>query len=146
MTDPVEGFNSGVDKVVVGTITSSGDFNAGGNVSGFTPSSYDVDLTMNGTAQAVALASGAERIHVVNRGATTEAIRVAFGTSASNAQGNLSMTTDGAPEHATTGYYIPAIADGIGEAVLGTPALATHYAVANAVDSDTQVVSITQGV
>jgi hypothetical protein len=113
---------------------------------GFKPSQYDADLTMNGTAQAVALASGVSlgdgRIHVVNRGATTEAIRVAFGTSAANAQANLNISAAAA----TTGYYIPAIADGIGEAVLGVPALATHYAVANAVAADTQVVSITQGV
>ena len=117
---------------------------------GFKPSQYDADLTMNGTAQAVALASGVSlgdgRIHVVNRGATTEAIRIAFGTSAANAQSNLNMTTDGAPERATTGFYLPSIADSDGWIILGVPALATHYAVANAVDSDTQVVSITQGV
>ena len=113
---------------------------------GFKPSSYDANLTMDGTAQSVALATGvklgAGRIHVVNTGATTEAIRVAFGTSAANAEANLTI----AAAAATTGYYIPAIADGIGEATLGVPALATHYAVANAVAADTQVVAVTQGV
>ena len=113
---------------------------------GFKPSSYDANLTMDGTAQSVALASGvalgAGRIHVVNTGATTEAIRVAFGTSAANAEANLTISAAAA----TTGHYIPAIADGVGEALLGVPALATHYAVANAVASDTQVVAITQGV
>ena len=113
---------------------------------GFKPSSYDANLTMDGTAQSVALASGvslgAGRIHVANTGATTEAIRVAFGTSAANAEANLNIAAGAA----TTGYYIAAIADGIGEAILGVPELATHYAVANAVASDTQVVAITQGV
>jgi hypothetical protein len=117
--------------------------------SGFTPSDYDTDLTMDGTAQGVALASGVKlgggKIHVANRGATTEAIRIAFGTSEVNAESNLNMTTDGAPEHATTGYYLEAVADGPGSVVLRVPATATHYAVANAVDSDTQVVSVTQG-
>ena len=109
----------------------------------FIPSQYDADLTMDGTGQAVALASGATRIHVVNRGATTEAIRVAFGTSSANAIANLTV----AAAAATTGFYMTAAADNShgAVAVIGVPASATHYAVANAVAADTQVVSITQG-
>lgn len=109
----------------------------------FKPSQYDTDLTMDGTAQAVALAAGVTKIRVVNRGATTEAIRVAFGTSSSNAQANLTISAAAA----TTGVYIPAGAD-VGSASvekLGVPDGHTHYAVANAVASDTQVVSIDQG-
>lgn len=114
---------------------------------GFKPSQYDADLTMDGTAQAVELASGVKlgdgRIHVANNSVTsTEAIRVAFGTSAANAQANLNIAAGAA----TTGYRIPSTADGIGEAILGVPANATHYAVANAVAADVQVVSVTQGV
>lgn len=114
---------------------------------GFKPSAYDADLTMNGTAQAVALATGVSRLRVVNRGATTEDIRVAFGASEAAAQAALTMTTNGAPERATTGFWIGSAADGFdADAVLGVPATATHYAVANGTDSDTQVVSVTQGV
>lgn len=115
---------------------------------GFKPSSYDADLTMDGTAQSVALVAGvklgAGRVRVVNLGATTEAIRFAFGTSAANAEANLTI----AAAAATTGVYIPAAAEGGSQSVVvfGVPALATHYAVANAVAADTQVVSVTQGI
>lgn len=107
----------------------------------FKPSSYDADLTMDGTAQSAALASGARRLRVVNRGATTEGIRIAFGTSADNAEANLTISTGAA----TTGLFLNAAADGNGEIILGIPDNATHYAVANAAASDTQVVNITQG-
>ena len=115
---------------------------------GFKPSQYDADLTMNGTAQSVALATsvslGSGRVRVVNLGATTEAIRFAFGTSAANAEANLTHVTN----LATTGLYIPSNVDapGAGIVILGVPALATHYAVENAVAADVQVVSVTQGV
>ncbi len=109
---------------------------------GFSPSQYDADLTMDGTAQSVALATGVGKVKVVNRGATTEAIRFAFGTSALNAESNLNI----AAAEATTGDYIPSIADGEPADPYKVPALATHYAVANAVALDVQVVSITQGV
>lgn len=117
---------------------------------GFKPSSYDADLTMDGTAQSVALASGvkegAGRVRVTNRGASTEAIRFAFGTSAANAEANLTISAAAA----TTGLFIPAAvstADQSGVTIiLGVPSNATHYAVANAVAADTQVVSIEQGV
>ena len=113
---------------------------------GFKPSSYDANLTMDGSAQSVALATGvtlgAGRIHIVNAGVTTEAIRFAFGTSAANAEANLNHSTN----RATTGFYIPAGTDGGAPVLLGVPVLATHYAVENAVASDTQVVAITQGI
>lgn len=109
---------------------------------GFSPSSYDADLTMDGTAQSVALATGAKSIVVTNRGVTTEAIRVAFGTSAADAEANLTISAAAA----TTGFWIGAAVDSFNPtAVLGVPSTATHYAVANAVASDTQVVSVTQG-
>jgi len=113
---------------------------------GFKPSSYDANLTMDDSAQSVALASGVKlgggRVHIHNTGATTEAIRFAFGTSAANAEANLTHSSD----HATTGVYIPASTEGGTPLILGVPALATHYAVENAVASDTQVVAITQGI
>lgn len=108
----------------------------------FRPSVYAADLTMNGTAQAVAIASGATKLRVSNRGATLKAIRLAFGTSASEAQANLTIVSAAA----TTGMYIFAPADGFqGSQIIGIPSLATHFAVANAVAADVQVVSIEQG-
>ena len=113
-----------------------------GTTNEFTPSQYDTDLTMDGTAQSVALATGATKVFVINGGTTGKAIRFAFGTSAANAQANLTI----AAAAATTGHYIPSPADGYGSVVLGVPSDATHYAVANAVAADTQAVYITQGV
>ena len=117
-------------------------------VKGFTPSSYNTNLTMDGTAQTFALATGVARgqgyVHICNLGATTEAIRVAFGTDATDAGDNLNI----AAEAATTGYYIPAAADAGGAScvILGAPSNATHCAVANAVAADTQTVAVTQGI
>jgi len=110
----------------------------------FTPSSYDADLTMDGTAQTGAIATGATKIQFVNLGATTEAIRVAFGTDATDARNNLNVLAGAA----TTGYYIPAEAEGGSQSVvvLGVPAAAEYYAVANAVATDTQVVAVNQGI
>ena len=111
----------------------------------FAPSSYtDTTLTMNNTAQGAALATGVTKIQVINTGAATEAIYVAFGTSELDAESNLNHSTD----HATTGVYIGAMAD-VGAAAVQTldvPSTATHYAVENAVAGDTQVVKINQGV
>ena len=110
----------------------------------FTPSSYDADLTMDGTAQVVALATNAQKVYIGNLGATTEAIRVAFGTSSTDAGDNLTI----AAAAATTGFYIPASAEGGANAfqILGRPDNATHVAVANAVAADVQTVTVTQGV
>lgn len=108
----------------------------------FRPSVYAADLTMNGTAQVVAIATGATKLRVSNRGATGKAIRLAFGTSSSEAAANLAVVAAAA----TTGTYIAAPADGFqGSHIIGIPALATHFAVANAVAADVQVVSIEQG-
>lgn len=127
--DRVEGVKSSSNKLHVTAFS-------------FIPSSYDTDLTMDGTAQSVALASGVTKLHVGNKGATTEAVRVAFGTSAANAEANLNISAAAA----TTGVYIPAIVDGGVHPPIGIPANATHYAVANDVAADTQVVALTQGI
>ena len=110
----------------------------------FIPSQYDTNLTMDGSAQSVVLATGVTKVYFANQGAVTEAIRVAFGTSAANAEANLNI----AGGLATTGHYIPAAANAGSQSAqtLGVPTLATHYAVANAVAADTLVVSVTQGV
>ena len=113
---------------------------------GFKPSQDSIsDLTMDGTAQAVALASGTNRIVIWNQGATTETIRYAFGTSSANASANLTI----AAAAATTGIKVPAYADfGVlcMTQPIGVPALATHIAIANAVAADTQAVQLIQGV
>lgn len=109
---------------------------------GFRPSNYDPDLTMDGTAKVIALASGCMQVDVTNRGVTTEAIRCAFGTSSANAAANLNISTGAA----TTGRWIGAAADGFDPHKQFTrPSNATHFAVANAVASDTQIVSVVQG-
>jgi hypothetical protein len=113
---------------------------------GFKPSQdYISDLTMNGTAQAVALASSTSRVVIWNQGATTETIRYAFGTSQANAEANLTISAAAA----TTGIKVPAYADfGIlcMTQPIGVPALATHIAIANAVAADVQAVQLIQGV
>lgn len=138
--------SDGTTKPALENIKSTGG--ASHTMDGFKPSQYDADLTMDGTAQSVALATGvklgAGRVYFANQGATTEAIRVAFGTSAADAEANLTIAAGAA----TTGHYIGASADVGSQSaqILGVPALATHYAVANAVALDTQIVAITQGI
>ena len=114
-------------------------------ISEFVISNYtDTTLTMDNTAQGIALATGATKIQFINTGATTEAIYVAFGTSELDAESNLTHSSD----HATTGYYIGSMADYGAAAIqtLSVPAGSTHYAVENAVAGDVQVVKINQGV
>lgn len=131
-----------------GTPESSVVVSNGGN---FTPTSAgSARLTMDGTAQGGAIGSGVTKLQVYNKGATTEDIYVGFGSTQTEADDNLTMTTDGAPEKATTGHLIPAVADAGSAALqsLNVPsaAIGGFYAVANAEDGDTQVVSISQGV
>lgn len=114
---------------------------------GFTPSSYDANLTMDATGEALALSTGVKlgggRVQVANLGATTEAIRVVFGTSEVNALANLTIGAGAA----TTGVYVPASAEGGSQSIiiLGVPIPATHVAAGPAVAADTQDVAITQG-
>jgi len=112
---------------------------------GFRPVAYDADRVMNGTAQGFALDAavslGQGRLYVVNTGAATEAVRIAFGTSELDAEANLTHSTN----RATTGVYLHAPADGPGAILLGVPSDATHYALENAFAADTQTVVVTQG-
>jgi len=116
-------------------------YNRGGD---FTPSNYEPDFTMDGTAQSAAIASGASRLRVNNQGGTGEHIRIAFGATAAEAEENLTITTGAA----TTGHFIAANSNGNGTVSedIGIPANAGFYAIANAVAGDTQAVSVTQGV
>ena len=109
----------------------------------FIPSIYSANLTMDGTAQGIALTADMTKVQFVNLGVTTEAIRVAFGTSELDAEANLAIVAAAA----TTGYYIPASPEGGSQSVvvLGVPEGATHYAVANDVAADTQLVAVNQG-
>ena len=109
---------------------------------GFIPVQDDADLPMDGTAQGIALHADAQTLLITNRGVTTEAIRITFGTSQTAAETALGI----AGGLAVTGLYIPAMADGgPSHLLLGVPPAATHYALGNAVNGDTQVVSVTQG-
>jgi len=107
----------------------------------FKPSSYPIDLTMDGTAQSYVLPTGTTRVSIVNLGATGEFIRYAFGTDASDAETNLGI----AGGLAVTGVPIPAAVDGTTGPV-GVPALAAAVAVANGVNGETQDVAINAGV
>ena len=101
--------------------------------------------TMDGTAQGGAVVGGANQLHIFNSGATTEAILVAFGTTQALADAALTLTTDGSPESATTGdLYIPAFADVAEVRKVPVPEGALFYSMANAVDSDTNVVIVSQ--
>ena len=109
----------------------------------FTLSSYsDTALTMDDTAQGVALATGATKIQVTNTGATGLTCQLAFGTTELDAEGNLNIAGGGS----TTGALILPAVDGAGSYVFGVPALATHYAIANTDTGETPVVYIAQGV
>lgn len=116
----------------------------------FMPSSSgSARLTMDGTAQGGALSTGVTAVQVYNKGGATEDIYITFGATQAEADDDLTMTTDGAPEKATTGHLIPAVADvgALALQVLNVPpaALGGFYAVANAEDSDIQAVVISQG-
>lgn len=112
-------------------------------VEAFRPSSYQTDLTMDGTGQPVALATGASKVRISNKGATTQAIRLAFGIDAADAVNNLNIVAGAA----TTGVFIGSPADGYpGSEMIGAPADATYFAVANAVIAGTPVISLEQGV
>ena len=111
----------------------------------FTPSSYDTDITIvAGTTQYGALATGTKKVRFFNRSATTHDARVVFGTSQADALANLTV----AGGLATTGYYLPAMADAgsAADKVLGVTDGNTHYAVLNATAAKTPTVAITQGV
>lgn len=122
--------------------TNREEFYARGGL--FTPSSYDSDLTMDGTAQTGAIASGASKLKVTNRGAATEPLRIAFGETAAAAEANLTISGG----EATTGDYIPANSNANGAITefFGIPVNAKFYAIANDSAGDTQTVSVTQGV
>lgn len=112
--------------------------------SAFIPADLSDNLTMNNTAQFIALSADTTKLQITNLGATTEAIRVAFGTSEATAEDNLTIVANAA----TTGYYIPAIADAGAAAIreIGAPSGSTHVAICNAVAADTQTVLVVQGV
>ena len=121
-----------------------------GNGGNFTPSSVgSTSFTMDGTGQSEAIASGVTKLQIANTGVTTEAIYVGFGTTSAAAITQLAITTDGAPEHATNGYYIPSPVDTPSVSpVINVPSayVGGFYAVCNAVDSDVQNVIVSQGV
>ena len=107
-------------------------------VSGTYETAYEGTLTMDGTAKVVAVGTGCRGVRVTNTGATTEAIRVAQGVDSTDAGDNLTIVAAAA----TTGTYITALADGSSASVreiIFDPST-THFSIANAVASATQVV------
>ena len=129
------------------TTTGKWEKDEGTSSAGFTPSSYDADVTIvAGTASTGAIATDATKIQFVNQGAGD--IRIAFGTSAADATTNLTIVSGGATDVASTGVYLEDIAAWGNAAMmtLGVPATATHYAICNATASETPTVNVNQGV
>lgn len=102
---------------------------AGHVVDGFKPSAYTGQKATSTTALAIALATGATKVIVVNESATAaEFVYLAFGTSSANA---ISNAANGVPVMA-------------GEKLrLDVPLNATHFAYQSA--SGTPNISISQG-
>lgn len=115
---------------------------------GFVPSSYDanLDVTVAGTPVSMSLPTGvsrgAGRIHVTNLGATSENMRLAFGTSIANAENNLTVSGG----IGTTGMTIVPVVDGGQPQEIGVPVNAVAVAVVNAVASDTPEMAVVSGV
>lgn len=109
-------------------------------------SSYTPDLIMSATGTAFALATGiklgAGGVKVTNLGVTTEAIRVAFGTSEADALLNLTIVAGAA----TTGDYLPSNVDvpGAGVEKYRAGKLDTHCAVGPAVAGKINAVAISE--
>ena len=114
------------------------------NAAPFTPSAYDHDLTMNDTAQSIPIARGVKKLRVVNDGVEGQGIRIAFGATAAEAEDALTMSGGAA----TTGLWISGAASTAHHPpeIIGVPANAKFYAVANDTASNTQSVYISQGV
>jgi hypothetical protein len=151
MAEPKEGYNSGVDRNVTGTIDSSGEFVAGSEASGFKPSSYTGNITSVNAGVSFAMATGARRLLLQNLETTdaTEYAVVAFGEDSATAISNLTIATN----VSTTGPVVrsgDATAGGIGpDFLIGIPANAQDggfAALGNGVASADQIVRVTQGV
>ena len=135
---------TGRERLVPVKGTAEGGVSIAGSMGGFTPADLSDNLVMNGTARIIALSADTTKLQITNLGATTEAIRVAFGASSAEATANLTIVSAAA----TTGYYIPAIADAGAGAIRepGVPSGATHAAICNALAGDVQTVLVVQGV
>lgn len=122
--------------------------NSGGLIA---PSAYQADLTMGNDPQTIALATGVKLgggvFEVLNKGVSGEGIRFTFGTSAANAEANLTITGTGATAVATTGDWVGSVADGYNPRLARqVPSNATHVSVMRDTGGDTQSVSTMQGV
>ena len=130
-------------------LVSGGEYSLGAFrvFDGFRPLVHNADLTMDDSAQGVALDTavdlGQGRLMIANLGTTGQAIRFAFGTSEAAAEAELTVVAGGA----TTGLYIPALVDtASGQLLLGVPDGMTHFAVCNVTSGHTPKVSVTQGI
>jgi len=143
MTDPKEGYNSGVNRNVTGTIDSSGTFDPGVSTTGFVPSSYDgITGTLTAAGDGYPLASGAKNLSIGIQTASAGPILIAFGTSEVDAEANVVGTVG-----SEVGMLLGAGAEGDVYPV-GVPQSTdiTHYAIAENHGTPTGVVLVTQGV
>jgi hypothetical protein len=120
----------------------------------FTASSYTGKITSDEDGTTFAIATDAKKLLIQNLETTdvTEFAVLAFGTSAADAQTNLTITGTTPNKISTTGLVIGGGHTGTGSAVRGEsivvdiPVTATHAALGNGTAGDTQVCMVTQGV
>lgn len=147
MADPKEGYNSGYDRVVSGTINSDGNFVAGSESSGFKPSSYTGKVTTDAVGVTFAIATGATRLLLQSLESTglEEFAVLAFGTSASDAVTNLAVASSVGTQGVIIRSGDSTAGGNANDLLVGIPANATHAAVVNGLSGAAQVVMVVQG-
>ena|SRR3989304_1962048 len=117
---------------------------------GFKPSSYTGKISSSEDGTTFAIATGARKLMLQSldmaAAGTAEYAVLAFGTSAADAQANLTITGTTPNKIATTGAVIGSSTK-VGEPalILGIPANATHCAVGNGVAATAAQLMVTQG-
>ena len=141
MTEPEEGYNSGVNRNVTGRVSATEGFVASSTGSAITPSNYDgITGTLTAAGDGYALATGATLLSIGVQTAAAGPILLAFGTSEADSESNVVGTVG-----SEVGMHL-----GSGSAgdvyVVGVPSGMTHYAIAENHATPTGVVLVTQGV
>jgi len=117
---------------------------------GFKPSSYTGKISSSEDGTTFAIATGATKLMLQSLdmavAGTAEYAVVAFGTSAADAQANLTITGTTPNKIATTGAVVGSSTK-VGEPplILGIPANATHCAIGNGIAATVVQLMITQG-
>lgn len=132
-------------KVIDGSVPGGREFKNHAAVvfNAFRPSDISLEVAMDGTAQTLDIPAGSNLLWVYNAGATSELIRLEFGTDATDAGNKLNIGSG----VATTGMRIPPEGDNpyLCLQVIGIPANAGSVAVCNAALGDTNTVQLIVG-